>query len=207
MTKRSGPHDRCWARRRLLSIRARVTRSGCGISPGGGSNFGWGVFGSGRSGSVILPGENEQQADTDTDGAVRYVKGRESGLLPIAAVNIKEKKIDDMPHAHSVDKVADDSTKDQAEGDLSCKGASVEVMARPDEDHERSKCDEGEDTVVSAEHAPGGAGVDPVDELEKPIDDDFFLGVAEVFQDQELCELVEADDQQGHECDPPVGIE
>ena len=92
-----------------------------------------------------------------------------------------------MPDANAVDQVSDDTSENQSERNLSGGRVDIKVVPGPNEDHQRCESDEGERPVVAAEHAPGCAGIAPVNEFEKTVENYFFLGVAEVLQNKELC--------------------
>jgi len=126
--------------------------------------------------------------------------------MSIAAQDIKIQEIDHMPDADAVDEVADNSAEDQAQRNLAGESLGIEVMPLPDQDQEGHGRDEGQNPIVAAEHAPGRAGVSPVDKFEKSFDDHLFLRVTEIFKHEQLGKLIEADNEQGDDSDAPVRI-
>jgi hypothetical protein len=54
-------------------------------------------------------------------------------------------------------------------GHLASDRVQVKVMPRPEQDQERYDGHDRQQTVVSAEDAPGGTGVVPMDKVEKPL--------------------------------------
>ena len=80
---------------------------------------------------VALPRKQEEQADTDADGAVRDVEGGKTSDLAIATDDVEVQEIDDVLSAgqKAINEVADDAAKDEAERNLSAERVNVEVMA------------------------------------------------------------------------------
>src|SRR3954468_17416027 len=53
--------------------------------------------------TIVLPRQNEQQPHPNADRAICDVESRKARLLPIAAIDVKIKKIDDVFHSNTVD--------------------------------------------------------------------------------------------------------
>jgi len=129
--------------------------------------------------ALTLPGEQEDEAHTRADGAIGDIEGRESKIRAVTSLDVKVNKIDDVSDAEAVDEVAYDPAADKAEGGLTQQSARIKMMAAEEQDHQRDDGHDSQQLVTAAEQTPGGTGVDPMNEFEKAVDDDSFLGVAE----------------------------
>ena len=76
-------------------------------------------------------------------------------------------------------------------------GVNIKMMASPDQDHKRPKRDHGQNSIVTAKHAPGRAGVAPMHQFEEPRQDDLFLRISQIMEHEQLGQLVEQEDEQG----------
>ena len=110
-----------------------------------------------------------------------------------------------MPDPHAVYQVSNDSAKNQAERNLSTHGMDIEMMPSPDKDHERAKSHHCQNPVITPKHAPGSARVAPVDQFEKAVDHRHLLRKSQIFQDNQLRDLVEKHDHEREHCDSPIG--
>ena len=160
-----------------------------------------------RTGRVALEREDEQEPDPDADGAVGNVKGRKAGLLSVAADDVKAEKVDDMADTDSIEEIAENAAKDEPERKLAAESVDIEVVTGQEQDDERSERRGGEDRIVATEHAPGGTGVAPMHELKKTFDDDALLVKTEVFQHEQLRDLVGHENREGKNGDTPGGVQ
>src|SRR6185503_14197475 len=81
------------------------------------------------------------------------------------------------------------------------------MMSRDEEDDQGGKGGQSEDSVITTKHAPGRAGIAPMHEFEKAVDDNSLLGHVQRSQDQKLCELVNTKDSEGENGYAPGRIE
>ena len=72
--------------------------------------------------------EYEQEPDADADGAISDVEGRETGLLTVAADYIKAEKVDNVTDADSIQQIAENAAKDEAQGKLAAQRVDIKVM-------------------------------------------------------------------------------
>ena len=71
------------------------------------------------------------------------------------------------------------------------------MMSRKEQHDQGGHRDQREDAIVSTEHAPGGAGIAPMDQLEEPGHDLLLLSVAQIIQHDQLSKLVDREHHQG----------
>src|SRR5689334_12965032 len=109
-------------------------------------------------------------------------------------MQIKINEVDDLlsRRQQPVREISGDAAEDQAKGELSQGCARLEVMPAEKQNEQRDKRDDGQQFVVSAKHAPGCAGVAPVNELEEAINHNLLLAFTQQTEHEELCELIEA---------------
>ena len=145
---------------------------------------------------LASPRYQEHQPNAGADGAVGHVEGREADLVTASLVQVKANEVNDAVARgqQAVGEVPGDATKDQAKGDLAQERARVKMMPAQEENEQRGQRDDGEQLVVAAEQTPRGAGVAPMHELEKTINDHPFLSAAEPPEHEEFCELIEGKD-------------
>src|SRR5688572_17610035 len=107
-----------------------------------------------------------------------------------------------MPDEKTVNQVAGDAAKDQAERGLADDRASVEIFAV---NKQKQQCDQrhnGEKLVVAAQDAPRRAGVSPVHELEKSVEHHVFVAMKlQRPQHDLLGDLVQKNDCEGEQPD------
>jgi hypothetical protein len=171
--------------------------------------FRWGTGGSDRfRRALIAESEDENQADARANGAVSDVKGRKADFAAAAGLDVKVEKINDVAHPNAVDEIADDAATDEAESSLAKDGASIEMMAADEQDDQGDYGHDRKPGVISAEEAPGGASVAPMDEFEKAIHNDFFPergGISERPENDLFGELVDKDNQDRDKADSSIG--
>src|SRR5438094_3352431 len=68
------------------------------------------------------------------------------------------------------------------------------------------KADQGEGAVITAEEAPGGAGIAPMDEFEKTGHNDLFVPGAQRSQDEPFGELVQRENDDREHGDVAIGL-
>lgn len=154
-----------------------------------------------------MEGEDKQEADPDTDCAIGNVERRETNLIiRAAALDVKAHEINYVADANSVQEVAEDAPKNEAERHLAPKRVDIEVVAGQKKNDEGGQGGEGQDAVVAAEDTPGRASVAPVDEFKKAVDDDLFLSEGEMPQHDQLCELIHDKDCQSQDGNAPGRI-
>src|SRR5438093_6932039 len=79
------------------------------------------------------------------------------------------------------------------------------MVAREEQREQRHQRDDGEQFVVAAKETPRRAGVAPVDEFEKAVNEDAFLTPAQQPQHEILRELIQGEDQQRDGRDATAG--
>lgn len=141
-----------------------------------------------------FPGEEKNQPHAGANGGVGDVEGGKINDAAAALLQVKIKKIHNRVAAgqQAVGEVAGDAAENQAEGNLAGERVRTEVMAREKQRDKREQADQGECGVVAAEETPRRAGVAPVDQFEKTINDDLFVAQKRKgVQHQPFGELVE----------------
>lgn len=142
------------------------------------------------------PGKQDHEADAGADGGVGDVEGGEADLATAAGVQVEVDEIDDVTTAghEAVEDIAENPAEEQSEGELAERACDLEMPAvDPQRDH-GEQGDAGERVVLAPEHAPGGPGIAPMDELEKPVNDDAFLLEAQQLQHGEFGALIQHKD-------------
>src|SRR5438552_1060033 len=142
---------------------------------------------------LTAPSQQENQANSRADGAVGHIEGREADFSAAALLQVEVKKIDNMLGPQTVDEVAENAATDQAESKLSQQAASIKMMPAKKQYKQSNDRDGGQQSIVAPEQAPGGSGIAPVNELEKTLNDHFFLRVTEKAEHDLFGQLV-----QGH---------
>src|SRR6185437_14221245 len=131
------------------------------------------LFGEGGSaGGFLAPGKQKEKADPGADGGIGNIKGGETDFATVALLEVKIEKIDDVLAKETVDQIADNATEDKADGNLAQPLAGIKMIAVDEKDQERDQRDNREEIIISMKHAPGGAGVLPMNKLEKAVDHD-----------------------------------
>ena len=145
-----------------------------------------------------FPGDEKNQPDAGANGGVGDVEGGKINDASAALLQVKIKKIHDRVATgqQAVSEVAGDAAENQAEGNLAGERVRTEVVARKKQRDEREQGDQGERGVVAAEEAPRCAGVAPVNQFEKTINDGLFVAQSERAQHPPFCELVERENNQ-----------
>ena len=137
---------------------------------------------------------DEVYADAAAFGGVGDVEGGEVGAAPVEV-----EEVGDVVEAEAVEEVAGDSAAEEAEGDAVDAAGGEELAAEQDEGYQHGEGEGGEGEVLAAEHAPGGAGVADVGEVEKAGDDGVGFEQGECAADPLFCGLVEQDDADGYQ--------
>ena len=160
----------------------------------------------GFGGMLIFPGDEKNERHAGADGGVGDIKRGETDFVAAALLEIETEKIHHFMPAgqQAVGKIPCDAAKNQAEGNLTGQRVRIEVVSRQKQGDEGEQGDDGERDVVSAEEAPGGTRVAPVDKFEKAGNDDFFVVCRERFQHQPFGELIQREDHQRQRGDAPV---
>jgi len=145
-----------------------------------------------------FPGDEKNQPDAGADRGVGDVEGGKINDTAAALLQVKIEKIHDRVAAgqQAVSEVAGDAAENQAEGNLAGQRVRTEVVAREKQRDEREQGDQSECGVVAAEETPRRAGVAPVNQFEKTINDDLFVAQSERAQHPPFCELVERENNQ-----------
>ena len=153
-----------------------------------------------------FPGDEKNQPYTGADGTIGNIEGGKTDFTAAALLQIKIKKIHDRVAARqqAIGQITGDAAKNQAEGDLAGQRVRIEVMPREEQRDEGEEHDDDEGAVVAAENVPRCAGVTPVNELEKTVNDDFLVTRSEGAQHQPFGELVECEDDQRDKGDATV---
>src|SRR5687768_5617564 len=124
---------------------------------------------------LLPPGKNEQQPNPGANRHIGNVECGESDFAPAALLKIKIDEVDDMPAKEPIDQVPDDAAKNQAERDLAEDRPRIKMAPIQKQKQKRNERYDCEELVISMEHAPRSAGVAPMDELEKAVDDNAFF--------------------------------
>ena len=82
----------------------------------------------------------------------------------------------------------------------------VEMMARKEQRDEREQRNERQRAIVAAKAAPSRAGINPVDEFEKTINDDPLVANRKRFYHKPFGKLVEREHHQRERGDVPVRL-
>src|SRR5262245_19403097 len=144
-----------------------------------------------------LPGQEEDESDAGADGAVGDVEGGEADFAAAALPEVEVDEVNHVTEAQAIGEVAENAADDEAEGQLAEGRARIKMVAREIENYERHDGDDGEDLVASAEHAPGRTAVFPMDEFEKAVEDNPFLGVIEKAEYDPFRKLIQREDSCG----------
>ena len=147
--------------------------------------------------TLVPQGRKQVEPDGDADGGVSDVERR-----PVVRADMEVEKVSDPAKFDAVDEIAENAADHEAESDAVIE-RRVENAAV--EDGEQDKHDDGkkdEDHLLPAKHAPSGARVADVDEIEKAGNDRLRLtAIDERFAYPYLGELIENnDDQAQYEC-------
>src|SRR5690606_6047942 len=86
--------------------------------------------------AFTAPRQDENQAHTGADGAVRDIEGGEPVEASVA-FEIEIQEVNDMPVYQAINEIADDSSDDETEGDLAQAGAGIEMPPREIKNHQR----------------------------------------------------------------------
>ena len=145
-----------------------------------------------------MPGHEEKEENTDTNGAVCNVEGRESDFASSSSLGIEVEEIDHVAMKKSVEQIAGDAAENKAQCHLPWHRMGVKMVATHIEDEQRHEPEDGQHEVaggVLVEQAPGRACVATMHEVEEPVDHDLFLEGPEVSQHRHFGELIEAKDE------------
>ena len=119
----------------------------------------------------------EKKADTDANGAIGDVERRKTDLAAAALVNIEAEKIDYMADDDAIDQIPCDSAKNQTQRGLPNKISRIEIISINKQQNQRDRGNDRQHRVVSAKDAPGRAGVAPMHELEKTVENHALISM------------------------------
>ena len=156
----------------------------------------------------VAPSDEKNQTDAGADGGVSDVERGKTDFAAAALLHKKVNEINDFMATgqQAVGEVASDAAEDEAERDLAGNGVGIKMMPCEKQCDKREQRDEGERAVIAAKQTPRRASVAPVNEFEKPIDDDFFVAFFEQVQHEPFRELVEDEHDRRDDGDVAVGL-
>ena len=141
------------------------------------------------------PGNQDEQTDAHANRAVGDVEGGKADFHAVAGEEIKAQEINHLMADDSIHQIARDAAADQPQGNLAQEGLDVEVAAPEHQAEQGRGGNPFQDFVAVMEEAPGRAGVAPIDEAEKAVNDDPVLLGPEELEDEVLGGLIQRQNQ------------
>ena len=160
--------------------------------------------------AFVFPGDDENERDAGADGGISDVEGGKIERFVTAAA--LEVEMEEVHHRmamgiQAVGEVADDAAEDQAKGDLPQDAVRAEMPAREKQGDQGDQGHDRQHRVIAGEHAPGGARIDAIREIEKAGDDDAFIALHDGgIEDQPFGQLIKRQNSERQSKDTAIGL-